>query len=105
MEVRKDANANVLLNNLYKHTAMQTTFGINILALVDGQPKVSELKQCLYYYLEHQKDVIRRRTEYELGKAEARAHILEGLRIALDHLDAIISLISGSQQPIWQGTD
>ena len=87
MEVRKDANANVLLNNLYKHTSMQTSFGINILALVDGQPKVLNLKQCLYYYLEHQKVVIRRRTEFELRKAEARAHILEGLRIALDHLD------------------
>ena len=83
MEVRKDANANVLLNNLYKHTSMQTTFGINMLALVDGQPKVLNLKQCLYYYLEHQKVIIRRRTEFELRKAEARAHILEGLRIAL----------------------
>ncbi|MFJ5624457.1 DNA gyrase subunit A [Peribacillus loiseleuriae] len=97
MEVRKDANANVLLNNLYKHTSMQTTFGVNLLALVDGQPKVLNLKQCLYYYLEHQKVVIRRRTEFELRKAEARAHILEGLRIALDNLDAIIKLIRGSQ--------
>jgi len=97
MEIRKDANANVLLNNLYKHTAMQTTFGVNLLALVDGQPKVLNLKECLYYYLEHQKVVIRRRTEYELRKAEARAHILEGLRIALDNLDAVIALIRGSQ--------
>lgn len=97
MEVRKDANANVLLNNLYKHTSMQTSFGINLLALVDGQPKVLNLKQCLYYYLEHQKVVIRRRTEFELRKAEARAHILEGLRIALDHLDRVIALIRGSQ--------
>ncbi|MBS4196583.1 DNA gyrase subunit A [Lederbergia citri] len=96
MEVRRDANANVILNNLYKMTAMQTTFGINMLALVDGQPKVLTLKQCLYYYLEHQKEIIRRRTEFELRKAEARAHILEGLRIALDHIDAIISLIRGS---------
>lgn len=97
MEVRRDANANVILNNLYKMTALQTSFGINMLALVDGQPKVLNLKQCLYYYLEHQKVIIRRRTEYELRKAEARAHILEGLRIALDHIDAIISLIRGSK--------
>ncbi|MEK5521052.1 DNA gyrase subunit A [Heyndrickxia sporothermodurans] len=97
IEVRRDANANVLLNNLYKHTALQTTFGINTLALVDGQPKVLNLKQCLYHYLEHQKVIIRRRTEFELRKAEARAHILEGLRIALDHIDEIISLIRSSQ--------
>ncbi len=97
MELRRDANANVLLNNLYKHTALQTSFGINLLALVAGQPKVLNLKECLIHYLDHQKVVIRRRTEFELRKAEARAHILEGLRIALDHLDAIISLIRGSQ--------
>lgn len=97
IEVRKDANANVLLNNLYKHTALQTSFGINLLALVNGQPKVLNLKQCLEYYLEHQQVVIRRRTEFELRKAEARAHILEGLRIALDHLDEVISLIRSSQ--------
>ncbi|MCH6268653.1 MULTISPECIES: DNA gyrase subunit A [Neobacillus] len=97
IEVRKDANANVLLNNLYKQTALQTSFGINTLALVNGQPKVLSLKQCLVYYLEHQKVVIRRRTAFELRKAEARAHILEGLRIALDHIDAIITLIRNSQ--------
>lgn len=97
MELRKDANAHVLLNNLYKHTALQTTFGVNMLALVDGQPKVLNLKELLYYYLEHQKVVIRRRTEFELRKAEARAHILEGLRIALDHIDAVINLIRSSQ--------
>ncbi|WP_059171605.1 DNA gyrase subunit A [Bacillus sp. FJAT-27445] len=97
IEVRKDANANVLLNNLYKQTALQTTFGINTLALVDGQPKVLNLKQCLNYYLSHQQVVIRRRTEFELRKAEARAHILEGLRIALDNLDAVISLIRSSR--------
>lgn len=97
IEVRKDANANVLLNNLYKHTAMQTSFGINLLALVDGQPKVLNLKQCLVHYLDHQKVIIRRRTEFELRKAEARAHILEGLRIALDHLDEVISLIRSSR--------
>ncbi|WP_282155262.1 DNA gyrase subunit A [Cytobacillus gottheilii] len=97
IEVRRDANANVLLNNLYKQTALQTSFGINLLALVDGQPKVLNLKQCLQYYLDHQQVVIRRRTEFELRKAEARAHILEGLRIALDNLDAVISLIRSSQ--------
>ncbi|WP_096202875.1 DNA gyrase subunit A [Bacillus sp. FJAT-45350] len=96
IEVRKDANSNVLLNNLYKQTALQTGFGINMLALVDGQPKVLDLKECLYHYLEHQKVVIKRRTAFELRKAEARAHILEGLRIALDHLDEVISLIRGS---------
>lgn len=97
IEVRKDANANVLLNNLYKQTALQTSFGINLLALVDGEPKVLNLKQCLVHYLNHQKVVIRRRTEFELRKAEARAHILEGLRIALDHLDEVIALIRSSQ--------
>ncbi|WVX81507.1 DNA gyrase subunit A [Niallia oryzisoli] len=97
IEVRKDANANVLLNNLYKHTALQTTFGVNLLALVNGEPKVLNLKQCLVYYLDHQRIIIRRRTEFELRKAEARAHILEGLRIALDNLDAVITLIRNSQ--------
>ncbi|WP_078378430.1 DNA gyrase subunit A [Sutcliffiella halmapala] len=97
IEVKKDANANVLLNNLYKQTSLQTSFGINMLALVNGEPKVLNLKQCLYHYLEHQKIVIKRRTAFELRKAEARAHILEGLRIALDHLDAVITLIRSSQ--------
>ncbi|KIL42896.1 DNA gyrase subunit A [Jeotgalibacillus alimentarius] len=97
IEVRRDANANVLLNNLYKQTALQTSFGINMLALVDGHPKVLNLKEALHHYLEHQKVVIRRRTEFELRKAEARAHILEGLRIALDHIDEIIALIRGSE--------
>ena len=97
IEVRKDANANVLLNNLYKQTALQTSFGINTLALVGGQPKVLSLKQCLVHYLDHQRVVIRRRIEFELRKAEARAHILDGLRIALDNLDAVINLIRSSQ--------
>ncbi|MBX0358319.1 DNA gyrase subunit A [Halobacillus sp. Nhm2S1] len=97
IELRRDVNPNVLLNNLYKMTALQSTFGINMLALVNGHPKVLNLKQCLEHYLEHQKVVIRRRTEYELRKAEARAHILAGLRIALDHLDEVISLIRESQ--------
>ncbi|MFC4024172.1 DNA gyrase subunit A [Oceanobacillus longus] len=97
MEIRRDANANVILNNLYKFTSLQTTFGVNTLALVDGQPKVLTIKQCLVHYLDHQKVVIRRRTAFELKKAEARAHILEGLRIALDHLDEVISLIRNSK--------
>ncbi|MCX8047706.1 MAG: DNA gyrase subunit A, partial [Anoxybacillus gonensis] len=96
IEVRRDVSAHVVLNNLYKQTALQTSFGINMLALVDGQPKVLNLKQCLQHYLEHQKVVIRRRTQFELNKAEARAHILEGLRIALDHLDEVIELIRQS---------
>nr|WP_017756764.1 DNA gyrase subunit A [Calidifontibacillus oryziterrae] len=97
IEVKRDANANVLLNNLYKQTALQSSFGINMLALVDGHPKVLNLKQMLSHYLDHQIVIIRRRTEFELRKAEARAHILEGLRIALDHIDEIISLIRSSQ--------
>lgn len=97
IEVRRDANANVVLNNLYKLTAMQTSFGINMLALVDGRPEVLSLKECLQHYLDHQKVVIRRRIEFELKRAEARAHILEGLRIALDHLDEVIALIRSSE--------
>ncbi|GEL07550.1 DNA gyrase subunit A [Salisediminibacterium halotolerans] len=97
IELRRDVNANVLLNNLFKQTALQTSFGINTLALVDGRPKVLTLKESLYHYLEHQKVVIRRRTEFDLKKAEARAHILEGLRVALDYLDQVIELIRGSQ--------
>jgi DNA gyrase subunit A len=97
MEVRRDANANVLLNNLYKQTALQSSFGVNMLALVDGQPKILALKEILYHYLEHQKVVIRRRTQYDLKKAEDRAHILEGLRIALDNIDKIITLIRASK--------
>lgn len=97
IEVRRDANANVVLNNLFKQTAMQTSFGVNMLALVDGQPQVLSLKDALYHYLEHQKIVIKRRTAYELRKAEERAHILEGLRIALDHIDEIIAIIRGSR--------
>lgn len=97
MELRRDANSNVVLNNLYKYTALQTTFGINTLALVDGQPKILNIKQCLEHYLEHQKVIIKRRTAFELRKAEARAHILEGLRIALDHLDEVIALIRSSK--------
>jgi DNA gyrase subunit A len=97
IELRKDVNPNVILNNLYKHTALQTNYGIIMLALVNGEPKVLNLKDMLYHYLKHQQEVIRRRTEYDLKKAEARAHILEGLRIALDHIDEIIALIRGSR--------
>ncbi|MDF2558317.1 MAG: gyrA [Bacillales bacterium] len=97
IELKREANVDVLMNKLYKHTALQSSFGINLLALVDGQPKVLNLKECLVHYLEHQKVIIRRRTEFDLRKAEARAHILEGLRIALDHIDAIIALIRASK--------
>ena len=97
IELRRDVNPNVILNNLYKQTQMQSNFGINMIALVNGEPKVLNLRDILHYYLEHQVEVIRRRTEFELKKAEARAHILEGLRIALDHLDEVIQLIRASQ--------
>jgi DNA gyrase subunit A len=97
IELRRDVNPNVVLNNLYKHTPMQSNFGIIMLALVDGEPKVLNLKDALHYYLKHQQEVIRRRTEFDLKKAEARAHILEGLRIALDHLDEVIDLIRSSR--------
>ena len=97
IDVRRDVSASVMLNNLYKMTAMQTSFGFNMLAIVNGVPKVLGLKRILEEYLMHQKEVIRRRTEYDKRKAEARAHILEGLRIALDHIDEIIAIIRGSQ--------
>ncbi|AEV94345.1 DNA gyrase subunit A [Pediococcus claussenii] len=97
VDVRRDTSASVVLNNLYKMTLMQTTFGFNMLAIVNGAPKILSLKEILAYYLEHQEEVVRRRTEFDLKKAEARAHILEGLRIALDHIDEIISIIRSSQ--------
>ena len=97
IDIRKDANANVILNNLYKLTPLQTSFGANMIALVDGRPKLINLKEALVQYLEHQKVVVRRRTEYNLRKAKDRAHILEGLRIALDHIDEIISTIRESE--------
>lgn len=97
VDVRRDMSASVVLNNLYKMTLMQTTFGFNMLAIVDGAPKVLSLKQILTYYLKHQEEVVRRRTEFDLKKAQARAHILEGLRIALDHIDAIIAIIRNSE--------
>ncbi len=97
IELKRDANPNVVLNNLYKQTQMQVTFGIIMLALVDGAPKVLNLKEMLYHYLEHQKVIITRRTQYDLNKAEARAHIVEGLKIALDNIDEVIRIIRGSK--------
>ena len=97
IELKRDANANIVLNNLYKHSQMEDTFSIIMLALVNGVPKVLNLKEMLYYYVEHQKDVVTRRTKFELNKAEARAHILEGLKIALDNIDDVIHIIRNSK--------
>lgn len=97
IELRRDVVPKVVLNNLFKHTQMQSTFGVNMLALVNNRPRVMNLRDMIFYYLEHQREIVRRRTEYDLRQAEARAHILEGLRIALDHIDEIISLIRASQ--------
>ena len=97
IELRRDANANVILNQLYKHTQLQDTFGIIMLALVNNQPKVMNLLDMLKYYLMHQEDVVTRRTKYDLNKAEERDHILQGLLIALDHIDEVIRIIRGSR--------
>ncbi len=97
VDLRRDSNPNVILNQLYKHTQLQDSFGVIMLALVDGKPKVLNLKEVLHYYIKHQEDVITRRTRYDLAKAEARAHILEGLTIALDKLDAVITTIRESR--------
>jgi DNA gyrase subunit A len=96
IELKRDANAQVVLNQLYKNTQMQDTFGAIMLALVNGEPKILTLKQCIEYYLDHRKEVVVRRTKFELEKAEARAHILEGLKIALDNIDEIINIIRSS---------
>ncbi len=96
IELKKDANAQVVLNQLYKNTQLQDTFGIIMLALVNGEPKILTLKQCIEYYLDHRKEVVLRRTKFELDKAEARAHILEGLRIAIDNIDEVIQIIRSS---------
>ncbi len=96
IELKRDVNSAVVLNYLYKHTQLQDAFGVIMLALVDGEPKVLTLREMIYHYLEHQKDVIVRRTRYELDKAEARAHILEGLLIALDNIDEIVRIIRAS---------
>ncbi|MDD6398127.1 MAG: DNA topoisomerase 4 subunit A, partial [Selenomonadaceae bacterium] len=97
IELRKDVNPDIILNQLYKHTQLQDTFGVIMLALVNNQPRILNLKQVLHYYILHQEDVITRRTKYELEKAQARAHILEGLNIALDHIDAVITTIRESR--------
>ena len=97
IELRKDVNANVILNQLYKHTQMQDTFGVNMLALVNNEPVVMNLLQMLQYYLKHQEEVVTRRTKYDLNKAEERAHILKGLLIALDNIDEVIKIIRGSE--------
>jgi len=97
IELRRDVKPQVVLNNLFKHTGLQSSFGVITLALVNGEPKVLNLRDVLHLYLQHQREVVRRRTQFDLNKAEARAHILEGLRIALDHLDRVIALIRGSK--------
>ncbi|MDI9508313.1 MAG: DNA gyrase subunit A [Bacillota bacterium] len=97
IELRRDVNANVMLNQLYKHTQLQDTFGVIMLALVNNEPKILNILQMLNYYLDHQKEVVSRRTKYDLNKAEERAHILQGLLIALDHIDEVIKIIRGSQ--------
>src|SRR4051794_30838781 len=96
IEIKRDANPHKVLNNLFKHTALQTTFNLNMLALVDGQPQTLPLKSVLGHYVTHRQEIVRRRTEFDLEKARARAHILEGLKIALDNLDAVIETIRGS---------
>ncbi len=96
IELKRDANPQVVLNQLYKNTQMQDTFGVIMIALVNGEPKLLTLKQCLEYYIDHRKDVILRRTKFDLDKAEARAHILEGLRIAIDNIDEVIKIIRES---------
>ena len=97
IELRRDVNANVVLNRLYKHTQLQDTFGVIMLALVNNEPKVMNLLDMLNYYIQHQEEVVTRRTQYELNKAQERAHILEGLLAALDHIDEVITLIRGSK--------
>lgn len=96
IELRRDVNPKVILNKLYKHTQLEDTFGVNMLALVDGQPRTLNIKDMILYFIKHQKDIIVRRTKFELKKAEAEAHIIEGLRIALDHIDEVIETIRSS---------
>ena len=97
VELRKDANVNVILNQLYKHTQLQDTFGVIMLALVDNQPRILNLNEMLFYYIKHQEDVVTRRTQYDLNKAEERDHILQGLLIALDNIDEVIQIIRASR--------
>ena len=97
IELRRDVNPNVILNQLYKHTQLQDTFGVIMLALVNNEPKVMNILDMLKYYLKHQEEVVTRRTKYDLNKAEERAHILQGLLIALDNIDEVIKIIRGSK--------
>ena len=99
VELRRDAVPRVVLNKLYKHTAVQTTFGVNAIALVDGVPRTLGLRDLVRHYLDHQREVVTRRSRYRLERAEARAHILEGLLVALENLDAVIALIRGAVDP------
>ena len=96
IELKRDAQAQIVLNQLYKLTNLQTSFGINLLAIVQGEPRLLSLKEILEHFIDHRRDVTLRRCRYELRKAEARAHILEGFKIALDHIDEVISIIRGS---------
>src|SRR3954452_11772864 len=98
IEIKRDFNPHKVLNNLFKHTAMQAAFNMNMLALVDGQPQTLPLKSVLQHYVDHRREIVRRRTVYDLEKARERAHILEGLKVALDHLDAVIRTIRESRE-------
>src|SRR6185436_15647413 len=98
VEIKRDANPHKVLNNLFKHTPMQLAFNMNMLALVDGQPQTLPLRSVLVHWVDHRREIVRRRTEFDLGKARARAHILEGLKIALDNLDAVIRTIRESRE-------
>lgn len=100
IEIRRDASANVILNNLFKLTSLQTNFSFNMLAIENGVPKILSLRQIIDNYISHQKEVITRRTQFDKNKAEARAHILEGLLIALDHLDEVIAIIRNSETDV-----
>ena len=97
IELKRGELPDVVLNNLYKHTKLQMSYGITLLAIAGGRPRVLNLLEIIEHFIEFRREVVRRRTEFELRKAEARAHILEGLKIALDHLDAVIKLIRGSK--------
>src|SRR5207248_8995601 len=97
IELKREAIPKVVLNKLYKHTPMQTTFGVNMVALVDGVPRTLGLRDLIHHYVDHQREVVIRRTKFELRQAEDRAHILEGLLVALDNLDEVIALIRGSR--------
>ena len=99
IELKRDAIPKVVLNKLYKHTPMQSTFGVNMVALVDGVPRTLNLREVIHHYVQHQREVIVRRTKYELSQKEARQHVLEGLLIAIDNLDAVIALIRALARP------